>query len=469
MSSNFPGRVFPIRTRNSKPLPKTQDDRHNPSGADGSEEFDDERSDLKPFAIRGMILLVLLFGGFGSWAAIAPLDSGLVAPGVLIVDGRRRLVQHQEGGVIEKLMVSEGDHVALGQELLFLDQTRSKAIHDIVQGSYYAALAEEARLIAERDSLPTVAFPAALLNNADNQEIRTILDGQIKLFLTRRTSLTGQTGILLEQIEQSKKEIDSLSAERASKSKQQSLLDGELEGLRGLLAEGLTQKTRVLALERQREELVGEVNSLEAEIAKIENSINEKDLGIVQLEKGFQEQIAGELRDIQAQIRDSSERLADAQQVLDRVAIRAPIAGIVVNLRANTDGGVIGPGQVIMELVPTDEELVVDVRLSPSDIDLVRLGQSANVLFTAFDLASTPTLAGELTHISADRLVDDVTGQPFYQATIAISDSEISRLGENQRLHAGMPADVIIVAGERTMLEYLLRPIKLSFQRGWKE
>ncbi|MGI9506650.1 MAG: HlyD family type I secretion periplasmic adaptor subunit [Geminicoccaceae bacterium] len=427
-------------------------------------QFDPQR-----YVRRGITVIVVLFGGFGSWAAIAPLDSGVVAPGAVIVDGRRRVVQHPEGGVIEQLQIAEGESVTRGQVLLRLDQSRAGATYEILQGAYDAALAEESRLIAERDGLPEIVFPSDLQERVEQPEVLKIFESQRKLLAARQGSLIGQNGILAQQVEQARKEIEGLKAERESKSKQMGLLEDELEGLRELLAEGLTQKTRVLALERELEQTSGEGSSIDAEIARIGSVISEKELEMLQLQKDQQEKVATELRDTRARLLDSKERLGDARHVLDQIEVRAPIDGVVVNLQANTEGGVIGPGDVIMELVPTDEDLVVDARVSPSDIDLVRLGQRTNVLFTAFDVASTPTLSGEVTHVSADRLVDDLSGQPFYQATIAVPDKEIARLGEGQDLYAGMPADVIIVAGENTMLDYLIRPIKLSFQRAWQE
>ncbi len=427
------------------------------------------RFDPKRYVVRGMAVVIVLFGGFGTWAAVAPLDSGVVASGTVIVDGRRRVVQHREGGVVDELKVSEGDRVARGQVLLRLDQTRAGATYDILQGSYDSALAEQARLIAERDGLARIVFPDELQARADRPEVAEILEGQRKLFSTRQASLIGQVDILAQQVEQSRKEIQGLEAEKASKIKQVALLEDELTGLRELLAEGLTQKTRVLALERELEQSTGESSSIEAAIARIGNAIGEKELEKLQLEKSLQEQIATELRDNRARLLDSKERLGDARNVLDQIEVRSPIDGIVVNLQANTEGGVIGAGDIIMELVPTDEKLVIDARVLPGDIDLVRQGQNANVLFTAFDIASTPTVKGEVTLVSADRLVDDLSGQPFYQATVAVSDEQIARLGEDKSLHAGMPADVIIVAGESTMLSYLLRPIRLSFQRAWQE
>ena len=312
-------------------------------------------------------------------------------------------------------------------------------------------------------------MPKELLDRADLPDVQKLIEGQKKLFSSRQASLTGQSEILAQRIEQSKQEIAGLTAERTSKGKQVTLLQDELGGLRELLAEGLTQKTRVLALERDLEQLAGEQGSIAASIAAIQKSIGETELEILQLQKEQQEQGANDLRDTRARLLDAKERLDDARHVLDQIEIRAPIDGIVVNLQANTEGGVIGAGEVIVELLPTDEKLVVDARIAPSDIDLVRPDMRANVLFTAFNIASTPTLTGKVIHVSADRLIDDLDGQPFYQATVEVSEAELARLGEDQSLHAGMPADIIVVAGERTMLQYLLRPIKLSFQRAWQE
>ncbi len=451
-----------------RPRPAREDLLASPEPADEYSAFV-ARFDPRRYVIRGMAVVVVLFGGFGTWAAVAPLDSGVVASGTVIVDGRRRVVQHREGGVVDELKVREGDRVARGQILLRLDQTRAGATYDILQGSYDSALAEQARLIAERDGLTEIVFPDELQTRADRPEVFEIVEGQRKLFSTRRASLVGQVSILAQQVEQSRKEIEGLEAEKGSKIRQVALLKDELTGLRELLAEGLTQKTRVLALERELEQSSGESSSIEAAIARIGNAIGEKELEKLQLEKALQEQIATELRDTRTRLLDSKERLGDARNVLDQIEVRAPIDGIIVNLQANTEGGVIGAGDIIMELVPTDGKLVIDARVLPGDIDLVRQGQNANVLFTAFDIASTPTVKGEVMLVSADRLVDDLSGQPFYQATVAVSDEQIARLGEDKSLHAGMPADVIIVAGESTMLSYLLRPIRLSFQRAWQE
>ena len=266
-----------------------------------------------------------------------------------------------------------------------------------------------------------------------------------------------------------KSRLKGLRGERTSKERQIGLLQEELKGLRTLLDEGLTEKRLVLALEREQEQLNGDLSSLAAEIVRIEKSISETELESIQLRKERLEEIGEALRDNQASLRDSREQLADAANILDKIEIRAPTDGIVVNMQANTIGGVIAAGDTILDLVPIDEKLVVETRVLPGDIDLVHTGQSANVLFTGFESASTPVLKGEVGRVSADRLIDDVTGDPFYEAAVTISDEEIDRLGAEQTLGAGMPADVMIVAGERTMLEYLLKPIKLAFRRSLQE
>ena len=430
---------------------------------------DPGHADPKPYVLRGLIGIMILCGGFGTWAALAPLDSGVVTSGTLIVDGKRRKIQHSDGGVIRKLLVKEGDRVRTGQTLIQLDQTRAQATNDVLQGAYDAARAEEARLIAERDQLDDIPFPIDLVDRREQPEVSKILHGQLKLFEAGQDALVGRTEILNKQIEQSNEEIEGLRGEQISKERQIDLLQEELEGLRRLLKDGLTEKGRVLALERERERLIGDLRSIAASIVSIEKAIGETELEIIQLRKEHLEEISEALRDNQASLRDSREQLADAANVLDQIEIRAPIDGIVVNMQANTIGGVIAAGDTVLELVPVDEKLVVEAHVLPGDIDLVRTGQSANVLFSGFESANTPVLEGQVKQVSADRLVDEVTGDPFYEAAITIADSEIDRLGSARVLSAGMPADVMIVAGERTMFQYLFKPIKLAFQRSLQE
>ena len=423
----------------------------------------------RPYVLRGLIGVAILCGGFGTWAAFAPLDSGVVTNGTLIVDGKRRKIQHSDGGVIRELLIKEGDQVLQGQVLIRLDQTRAQASNDVLQGAFDTARAEEARLTAERDQLGRIPFPDDLLARKNQPEITKILHNQIKLFEAGQDASVGRTRILEKQIEQSKEQIKGLRGEETSKERQISLLQEELNGLRTLLDEGLTEKRLVLALEREQEQLNGDLSSLATEIVRIEKSISETELESIQLRKERLEKIGEALRDNQASLRDSREQLADAANILDKIEIRAPTDGVVVSMQANTIGGVIAAGDTILDLVPIDERLVVETRVLPGDIDLVHTGQSANVLFTGFESASTPVLKGEVGRVSADRLIDDVTGDPFYEAAVTISDAEIDRLGAERTLGAGMPADVMIVAGERTMLEYLLKPIKLAFRRSLQE
>lgn len=425
-------------------------------------------SDSRPFIIRGMLVLGIAFGGFGTWSVAAPLDSGVIAPGTVIVDGRRKKVQHQQGGVVDALLVREGDRVTEGQVLLRLDPTRARVSENIQQGAYDASRAEEARLNAELNSAATLEFPPDLMAKASDPRIAKLLDGQRRLFIARRTALFGQTEILKNQIEQSRKEIAGLEAESRANVELIGLLREETGRLQQLLTKGLTERSRVFALERELRRLSGQQGAKLAAIARIEKAISKIELEIIQTHNTNRERIVGELRELHTRLHDSKERLADAEYVADKTAVRAPVDGTVVNLQVHTRGGVVGPGDLIMELVPADEQLIVDARIAPSDIDLVTNGRAANILFPVFS-QSAPTLKGIVTHISADRLTDANTGEPYYEAHINIPDAEIGRLNDNEKLVAGMPAEVIVVTGERTVLDYLLQPLAQSFRRAWQE
>lgn len=424
----------------------------------------------RPFLIKGLLVVGVVFGGFGTWAATAPLDSGVVAPGVVIVDGQRKQIQHPEGGVIRAILVKAGDRITAGQVLVRLDPTAAEASWGVARIAHDNALAEEARLLAELEGRSAPRFPPELDLRAVDPEVAKILDAQRHLFAARRASLAGETAILEAQIEQSNDEIAGLRANQESVGRQIVLVREELEGQQFLLAKGLTKKTRVLELEKEHERLRGVGGTTKAQIAEIESRIGEKQLQIMQERKAFREDVVAQLRDARATVLDQRERLDAAAHVLEQAELRAPVDGVVVNLQTHTEGGVVASGEVIMELVPEGDELVIDARVPLSDIDSVSVGQRANILLPAFQQITTPTLHGDVTHVSADRIVpQDGDQPPYYRAYVNVPKEELARLGDGRRLQAGMAADVIITTGERTVLEYLLRPIMLNFARAWRE
>jgi len=438
----------------------------NPQPKPQEKVLDDNPS---PFAFKGFLVIGVAFIGFGGWAALAPLDSAAIAPGQIIVDGGRQKIQHLEGGTVLEMLVRDGDRVEQGQVLLRLDATQAKASRSIVEATFLAAKAEESRILSELRGVPEITFDEVLLKNADRPDVKQIVDVQRELFSTHTAVRQRKIEVLNTQIRQLQNEIAALEAEHQARSRQMELSVDELRGLQTLLLEGLTERTQVIALERDLESLKGDRLSIEAQIAKARNQISEVDGEIALEQSNVQDALNQELKDAQLRVLQAREELIGAQDILQRIDIRSPVSGLVANNSAVTVGGVVAPGELIMEVVPTKELLVIDAKVSIQDVDSVKVGQTANVLLTGFNQATTPTLTGRVDHLAADRQVDEVDNQPFYQAKIIVPEDELSLLGDDQELRPGMPADAIIVTGERTMLEYLLKPLTQSLARSWRE
>lgn len=416
----------------------------------------------------GVLVVCLTFGGFFGWATFAELSSAVIASGTVMVDSNRKAIQHVEGGIVKDILVRNGDMVRGGTLLLRLDETRAKASLAILQSKLDQALAAEARLLAERKQAEAIAFPAALLERQDAPQLGDILRDQESLFQARLATLAGETDIYEQRIAQVGEQIAGFRAQQESKGRQIELIGEELKGLKTLLAKGFAEKPKVLALEREAARLGGERGEMIAEIAAAKTSISEAKLQILQLEKDFQERVEQELREVRAEIFDVSERVAAATFVLDHLEVRAPEDGIVVGLQVYAAGQVVKAGETFLELVPVNDQLIVEAKVQPFDIDNLVPGQEADVLFTAFPQRTTPRLAGSVIYVSADRFEDERNGEAFYLARISVSEEEAARLGE-RKLHPGMPADVMIKTGERTALDYLIQPLRDSVMRAWRE
>jgi HlyD family secretion protein/epimerase transport system membrane fusion protein len=425
------------------------------------------RSTAGPLLL-GFAAIGAAFGGLLGWGHSAPLASAAVAPGLVEVEGRRKQVQHLEGGSVAELLVRDGDVVREGQTLLRLDPTRAEASAAILQAKLDAATALEARLAAESDGAPAVTFPEALLARRGEREVADILRGQRALFEARRASIDGQAAVLRQRIAQLDEDIVGLREQQKAKERQIALIAEELKALAGLFAKGYAERPRILALEREQAKLDGERGELISEVARAQQAIGEAELQILQVETRFQEEVASGLRNVRQESFDLEERLAAARHLLERTVVRAPAAGAVVGLNAHTVGGVVKPGDVILEIVPLAERLLVRAEVRPLDIDSVAAGQEAEVRILAFRARSAPALHGRVTQVSADSIADPRTGRPFYLAQIELPEAELAKLG-GLRLQPGMPADVLIKTGERTALAYLTEPLLESFNRAWRE
>lgn len=438
------------------------------SGPSESEEHQAD-TNIERWIMVGVVVIFVTFGIFGTWAALASLTSAALAPGVVAVDSNWRTVQHLEGGIVAQLLVRDGQAVEEGQVLLRLDPTRSDATLSIIDSQLVLALATEARLLAERDGAEAIALPPELADRMDDAAVGTIVAGQQLLFNARKDSLEGQSGILRQRIDQLQQEIQGLEVQQDATRQQYDLIQEELAGLKELFEQGYVPRTRILALEREAEQLRGARGEDLAAIARARSQIGETELQIMQAERSFREEVVTELRDVQSQVYDLRERRVAAADERRRIDVIAPVTGHVINLAVHTLGGVVKPGENILSIVPDGDELVIDARVKPDDRERVTAGQSAQVRLSGLSMRTTPMLLGEVKTISADRLTDSQTGEAYYQARIVIPEEQLARLDPSIELVPGMPAEVMIETGERSALGYMLAPITDSLKTAFRD
>ncbi|MGE4373714.1 MAG: HlyD family type I secretion periplasmic adaptor subunit [Xanthobacter sp.] len=427
-------------------------------------------SDFHAVAMTGYAVIAFAFLGLGGWAAFASIDSAVMASGVISVESKRQMVQHLEGGIVDDINVREGDKVKEGDILFRLDRTSAQANYDAVRAQLDAALATEARLVAERDRSDTITFPADLLARASSPLVKEVIADQTAQFRDRKAAMDGQEEILDNRIGQLRTEIEGLAQEKKSAEQQLHFIDDELEGARTLAAKGLVTKARVSSLEREKARLFGIVGRNIADSAKSEGSIGEIMMQIQQLRQQRAEEVGEQLVDIRQKLSDLRERMNVARNTLERVDIRAPRAGTVQNInpRIYTVGAVVRPGDTLLEVVPDNEDLVVDARVPVQDIDRLGNNETVEVKFPNFHSRTTPLILGKLMSVSQDRLVDEATHEPYYLARVAISDTDIPA-DMKQALRPGMPAEIVFNTGERTVLNYLVRPLTDALGRSMRE
>lgn len=424
---------------------------------------------IRRWTFVGVFTILLFFGGFLGWAALAELDSAAIAPGSIMVYTNRQAVQHLEGGIVREIRKRDGDLVKAGDVVLVLDDTQPRANLEINRKRYRSDLMLEARLVAERDNLDAIRIPNELME-AEDQEAKEIIQAQVNVFEARRKAMKTQESILQQRIVQSKEQISGLRAQQKARADQIRLISEEVATVEKLLATGNALKPRLLALQRARAELDGERGDFVAQVARVNQVIGETELQILNLEIDQQRTVALELREVQARMLDSSERIRVAEDVLKRTNVIAPVDGEVVGLKVFAVGAVLRPGEVIMEVVPADDVRIVEARVNPNDIDAVRVGSEARVRFSAFNRKVTPQVDAKVISISADKLTDPQTNQPYYLAKIAIP-LESLRVADLQpeQLLPGMPASVLIWTGNRTALDYFIQPFTIAMQTAFRE
>jgi HlyD family secretion protein/epimerase transport system membrane fusion protein len=418
----------------------------------------------------GALVIGLFFGGIGWWAASAPLAGAAIAPGVVSPDGSRRIVQHLEGGIIREILVRDGTRVRAGDPLIVLEDVQARAGFDALQARFHTLAATQARLLAEQSAAGSVSFPAWLIEatTSDPTALEAMV-AQRALFDTRAKALEDKKGILRRRIEQLREEIAGLEAQIVADSRQIVLIDEEIGGVEQLYRKGLERKSRLLALQRARTDIEGNRAERRARIARALQAIGETELQIIAQDTAQLEAVNEEASQIQFELAEAEQRLAASRDVLQRTLISAPVDGAVVALRFRTAGGVVRPGEPVLEIVPDNEELLIDARLSPMDIDVVRAGLPARVVLPAFQQRHLPQIEGRVRQVSPDAIADPQTGQRFFALRVEIDRDRLVALEPALELTPGMPAEVYITTGERTALDYLLGPLYDSLRRAWRE
>jgi HlyD family type I secretion membrane fusion protein len=417
-----------------------------------------------------LALFTILFGvgGVFGWGAFAMIDSAVVAAGTLMVEGNRRNVQHLEGGIVGDVLVRDGTMVAAGQPLIRLDDTRVRAGLNVVLDETDRVRARVAVLVAEREEAPTPAFPPELVARRTEAKVAEIMAVQGDEFIARRNSLQGQMEILAQRALQLQKQIDGLNVRIESNDRQLALVRQEILGVEGLVRMGLERLPRLLSLQRDEARLIGERGEAIENVARTQQAVGEAEMQRAQLLRSRQEENAKELRELHGRLLELREREISANDQLMRLTIDAPEGGMVMDLRYSTRGGVIAPGSQVASIVPQEERLVVEVQITPVDVDTVRIGMPASIRLSHSAARTTPILEGSVERIAPDRMTDQRTGQPYFVARIAISADELAK-HEHLRLQPGMHAEVLIRRGERSFASYLARPLADRFAKSMRE
>ena len=424
------------------------------------------RESSRGYVIAGVLIIAGLFGGAGAWATMAEINGAVIAPGRLTVESNRKTVQHLDGGIVSEILIKDGDLVEPGQLLMRIRSTIDQATFDATIGKLDELHARAARLKAEQDGKGRIEPPAELTARQFELEVSRILTGELALFQARRSSRSGTERLLNQRIQGYEQQITGLEGQIDSKGRQVELVMEEHRNLKALYDKGYATLTRVLSLQRQAEQLIGEQDAHRAEIATVRNNIAETELELGQIERDFQETVTTELRSVEAEIFGLQEQRITAEERLKRADILAPHAGVVLDLAVHTVGGVIAPGQPLMDIVPDADALLVEAQVATKDIDKITLGQTSLVRLSAFDQTETPEINGTVAAISADRLVDEVTNEPYFMTRITITDDEMI---DQLDLVPGMPAEVFIETGNRTAISYFVKPLTDRLARTFVE
>ncbi|WP_445216934.1 HlyD family type I secretion periplasmic adaptor subunit [Bradyrhizobium sp. Pa8] len=426
------------------------------------------RGRLRGITVAGNLLVLCFMLGLGTWASFAPLESAAIASGVVESESSRKTIQHLEGGIVRKILVSDGDIVRGGQTLIELDDTRAGSEMQSLQGQFWDAAARAARLQAEQQRFERIAIPDALEQDSRQSGVAAAaVSAQQFIFQARLQVHESQLAVIRERRRQVEKEIEGLKAQETATGQRVDIVREELDMVVTLVNKGLERRPRLLNLQRELADVEGRRGEIAAQIARAGQVISEQQATLFKLESERQNEIAQSLREAQNQIFQLRERLLAARDQLSRTEIKAPEDGVITDLRIHTAGGVVGAGAPLMDLVPRQDRLIVTARLRPEDIDVVHPGLNAEVQLVPYNQRRVPRLKGTVVHVSADRLLDKRTDQPYYATRIRIDDGQI--VANDIQIVPGMPVQVFITTGRGTVALYALRPLLDSFRGAFRE
>lgn len=423
-------------------------------------------SAVKPM-VMGLIGLVVLVGGFGTWAVLAQITGAVITTGQIEVDRNRQVIQHLDGGIVEEIIVDEGYTVEKGDLLIRLDGSVIASELAIVEGQLFEIVARRGRLEAERDGLTEISFDPILEEAAENGT--NLMDGQERLFVARLETIKSATEQLTQQGAQIASQLNGIAAQQQALDTQRALITEELADQQSLLDRGLAQASRVLALRREQADLLGRAGELTAQNAQAQERVTEIEIQVLGLTSTRREEAITRLRDLQFNELELAERRRTLTQQVERLDIRAPVSGIVYGLQVFAEQSVIRPADPVMFLIPQDRPLVIGTQVQLTDIDQVYVGQEVTLRFSAFDQRRTPELKGEVTLISADAFQDDGSGLSYYRAEVEINEGEIEKLPEDMTLIPGMPVEAFVRTADRSPLQYLIKPLADYFAKAFRE
>lgn len=417
----------------------------------------------------GLVILIVFFGGFSLWSSLAPIESAAIAMGTVKVLGSRRTIQHLEGGIVKKINVRDGSVVKKGQVLVALEDTKAKTALSLTVGEVYQLLALDARLKSERDNDTTIYFDRRLIENSKgNKKLMSVMSAQESILKANVGSFLGNTKILKQQIAQLQDQVKGVQAQLESNKVQYKYIQEEVVAVKHLAEKRLIEVPKLLQLQREAARLMGAQGENVARISMLKQKIGETKTKINTLAFDRRKEILTALRETQQKLSDALKKEVVEKDVYERTLIRSPQNGEIVAMKVHTIGGVVKPGEDLMEVVP-EEKLDIEANINPVDIDVVKKGLKAKVQLVAFSSRNTPALNGIVTQVSADAYTDEKTGMQYYRASVELNKGELSRLKKNQELSPGMPVQVMIITDNRTLFSYLMSPVLDSFNRAFRE